>query len=56
LLAPLFLGDPLWLALSESGAEVHVEVRTGERVTATADLSPEPDPDRVRGGFAGGLS
>jgi hypothetical protein len=42
LLAPLFLGDPLRLALSESGADVHAQVRTGERVTATADFSPEP--------------
>jgi 3-methylfumaryl-CoA hydratase len=40
LLAPLFLGDPLRLALSEAGAGVHAEVRTGERVTAAADLSP----------------
>jgi 3-methylfumaryl-CoA hydratase len=45
LLAPLFLGDPLRLAVSESGPGVHAEVRTGERVTATADLSPEAEPE-----------
>jgi 3-methylfumaryl-CoA hydratase len=45
LLAPLFLGDPLRLALTESGPVVRAEVRTGERVTATADLSPEPEPE-----------
>jgi 3-methylfumaryl-CoA hydratase len=36
LLAPLFLGDPLRLTLTDAG---HAEVRSGDRVTATADFS-----------------
>jgi 3-methylfumaryl-CoA hydratase len=36
LLAPLFLGDPLRLTLTDAG---HAEVRSGDRVTAAADLS-----------------
>jgi 3-methylfumaryl-CoA hydratase len=41
LLAPLFLGDPLRLTLTLTGAGqgVHAEVRSGDRVTAAADLS-----------------
>jgi 3-methylfumaryl-CoA hydratase len=38
LLAPLFLGDPLHLALTDTGEGVHAEIRTGDRVTATADF------------------
>jgi 3-methylfumaryl-CoA hydratase len=39
LLAPLFLGDPLRLTLTGAEQGVHAEVRSGDRVTATADLS-----------------
>jgi|1185.fasta_scaffold29314_2 3-methylfumaryl-CoA hydratase len=42
LLAPLFLGDPLRLAVAGSGTRVHAEAGTGEGVTATADFSPGP--------------
>ena len=39
LLAPLFLGDPLRLTLTAAGQGVHAEVRSGDRVTATAGFS-----------------
>ena len=39
LLAPLFLGDPLRLTLTGAGQAVRAEVRSGDRVTATADFS-----------------
>jgi 3-methylfumaryl-CoA hydratase len=42
LVAPLFLGDPLRLALGEDGETTRAEVRSGERVTATAEFTGAP--------------
>jgi 3-methylfumaryl-CoA hydratase len=39
LLAPLFFGDPLRLTLTGGEQGVHAEVRSGDRVTATADFA-----------------
>lgn len=44
LVAPMFLGDPLRLALGEDGDVTRAEVRSGERVTATAVFTGVPGP------------